>query len=142
MNSKSLLLLVLLPFFSQQSLACLVQEALTDEMKSKADTVFIGEAIAYTPRPKFDLKSRAWRPVVIRFKVEKILSGAKQQHIEVYWINGTFGEPLTLEEFKKAFGNRTRVGITAKGSSEAKEFKDKPWIIQGPCTPPYLSVEK
>jgi hypothetical protein len=139
MNSK--IAFVLLLIMAPPARACLVQEPLSDAILRRAQTVFIGEAVAYTPRPKFDPKAPAWKPAVIRFKVEKVLSGAAQKQIEVYWINGTFGESTSLEEFKKTFGPRTRVGVAAENPSGVTGFHDKPWVVQGPCTSPYMMIE-
>lgn len=139
MKIRILLAFSALPlFFSQGTLACRVRKPLTDELKNKADTVFVGEAVAYTPPSK----DRPPKPAVIRFRVEKILSGPASRQIEVYWINETFGESRSLKEFKKSYGQRTRVGITkAKGSAKETEPRDKPWVLQGPCTSPYLWAE-
>lgn len=110
--------------------ACLVQGPLTDELKSKADLVFIGRAIAYTPPRLAQAGERGeGTPARIRFKIEKILRGSRKSEIEVSWINGTFGESKDLEAFLKTYGARSHVGV---------EHREKPWIVQGPCTPPYL----
>jgi hypothetical protein len=133
--------LILLTLSTPSSLACPMKKPLTEEVKSRAEIVFIGKAIAYTPRPKFNPKSRqSRRPAIIRFQVEKVLSGPEQNEYEVYWINGTFGQSLSLEDFIKGYGSRTRVGIT--NSYKHKGFEDRPWVVQDPCTPPYMREEK
>lgn len=143
MNIRAFILSFLFSCCSVSAFACRAQRPLSEELKAKADSIFIGEAIAYSPRPPPDSKTRSPRPAVIRFKVEKTLLGPSRPEVEVYWSNETFGESRSLEDFKKTYGPKTRVGLVqTKDSSEAKKFSDKPWVLQGSCTPPYMWAEK
>ena len=97
------------------------------------------------------------------------MKGQKQSHVSAYWINGTFGESKSIDEFRKRFGTTTTVGLvfpktylkqckevkrknalTQKVSKEMscrgeliagpiKGLPNRPWIVQGPCTDPFMS---
>lgn len=139
---RTLSIVIFISLVPAYSSACRERKPLTDEIKNRATSVFVGEAISYAPRPKNNSKSDKWKPAVIRFKVERTISGPEIKQIDVYWINGTFGESQSLQEFRRTFGKKSRVGITnTNRSPEAEVFRDKPWVVQDPCTPPFMLPE-
>jgi hypothetical protein len=101
---RIVLLIVLALVISPYAYACRITQLLSEEQKNMADIVFVGRATAYQPG----------QPATIRFNVEKVLKGkpdAVGDMLEVYWRNGNFGEPDSLDDFRKAYGVRSKVGI-------------------------------
>lgn len=131
-----------------------------------ANTLFIGEAVEYTP-PNLEKGI----PAIIRFKVKKTIRGTREKEFRVFWTNGTFGESKSLADFKSTYGALTKVGIVlpdtylkkcrevdiesaagkkSKGMSCNWEVlaepvvgsENLPWVLQGRCTPPYMESEE
>lgn len=101
---KFLGLLIFLFALSGNASACLMIEELQKEDLEKSDLEFLGKAE--------ELVFAQGKPGQVRFSVEKVLKGKYSgKTIEVFWMNGNFGEPSSLEEFQKKFGKRSRVGI-------------------------------
>ena len=89
-------------FAATPTLACMSRGYLTTDQLSRADIIFIGTAIEYTPG----------RPAIITFKIKRIIKGPKlDQSIQVNWVNSTFGTPRGLDTFKKEYGETVRVGL-------------------------------
>ena len=155
--------------------ACMMGTPLSGEMKEKADLVFVGVPIKYAPS-KMLPNGNGLQPAEITFEIKKTIKGKGQKIINVQWINGTFGESASLDEFKKKYGSEIRVGVatpdafkkfvkcemmksvnalTGKGKmvescrspilgmgQSSKDFPNKPWLVQGPCSPPYMKKIK
>ncbi len=86
----------------------MIQKPLTEAQIDKADVIFIGHPVKVSVSSKPSTKGIH----VITFNVEKVLKGKViGSQIEVYWQNGTFGEPDTLPEFRERFGSHNKVGI-------------------------------
>jgi hypothetical protein len=144
----------------------MVKNSLSDNLKDKADMVIIGKAVEYTPSRL--RKGKGLLPAKIKFEVQKTLKGEKQSHVTAYWINGTFGESKSLTTFRGKFGSRTKVGlvfpktylkqcreierknamtqkvskkVTCSGellASPVEGLPHQPWVVQGPCTDPFM----
>jgi hypothetical protein len=107
MRTRYLWIIVLLGIIGTPpyAYACLYQKTLTEEQASEADLVFTGNAVDYAPANKGS-------PAVVTFHVEKIILGnAPSDTLQVYWVNGMFGESLSLKEFRTKYGYKNKVGV-------------------------------
>lgn len=105
---KPLILFFVILVTSEVSQTCMIERPLTDELKSHADFVFEGEAIAYSPS-KLKEPGSDMQPAEVTFRVDRVIKGPQLKRSKASWINGTLGESKNLAEFKKSYGTKTKV---------------------------------
>lgn len=131
------LLLLIFGFGASPARACRITTPLSDEMKAKAELVFEGDPLVY------GLDQKEGRAKIV-FKVARTTRGEHKSLRAVFWQNGNFGMPKSLAEFKKAHRGRLEVGALDEKSLEKagavgkKTAEGWPWVLQGPCSEPYL----
>lgn len=148
----SALSFALMWLFAEAGLACRITGPLTKKMEASAQSVFQGRVTAYKIlSAASDVKgAEPFSVARITVATTKTLRGENRKQWEVSWLNGNFGLPATLDEFKKLYGDSVEIGVLQPGqegnlSNSYQDnpkfyalFGNKPTVVQGICTMPYI----
>ncbi len=143
----------LLAFLALPSDSCRVTKPLDEEMKKSAQVVLIGSPVAFEI-VKCPPQGKGIEPFSFaRIKINTAASvrGENKKEWQVNFLNGNFGLPANLAEFKERYGGKLEFGLVMPGNekynlTEAyknfpeiyKCFGKLPCIVQGPCSEPYI----
>ncbi len=152
----------------QPAFACRMKTQLSRAQLTDADAVLYANPVQFFPSQGL---SNDQIPARIVYHVTSVIRGSFNtgDEIEVYWLNGTFGESSDLDDFKSTYGAHQRIGLimpetylgwcrmvrSSKGgvisetelcagpfnARPSENFPNRPWIMNAGCSDSFIYAE-